>query len=516
MQITGGIEILQIVDAVAGEKGIEQESVFVALEDAVEAVSRRKYGAEHNITAEISRRTGEISLFQLKQVVDRIEDFDTQIELKEAKDIDPEAVVEGEVRYQLPPIEFGRVNSQFFKQVMTGSIRAAEREKEYEEFKDRTGEIITGVVKRVENGNVIVEFGSTETFLPKDETIPREQFRPGDRIRAVIINVRRENKKPQIILSRSHPEFLGQLFAQEVPEIYDGLVTVKAVVRDPGSRAKIAVAANDASIDPVGACIGPRGARVSSVYNELQGEKIDIIEWSPDLAGYAVSALTSKTREMAVEVSKIVIDEDAKTIMAVVPDVQLSLAIGRRGQNVRLASQLLGWNIDVMSETDESEKRTRDFDTATQLFVTSMNVDEVIAQLLASEGFKAVEEIAYSDIEDLAEIEGFDEDIAAEIQNRAVDFMNEKNKELAKEWKALGVEQELYDINLVTDALMLAFGNEGIKNLEDLGEIDINEFIKKFSSLGYGEEEALQILSHAKTDDEANEENDTEIKEDVA
>lgn len=417
--ITGGTEILQVADAVAKEKNLSKDIILSALEESILAVAKRKYGSERNIQVKVDQKTGEIKIVKEMKVVDKLEDYENEIELDDAKKIDPSVKVGEKVVEQLPPVEFGRVNSATFKGVLTSKIIDAERHKEFEEFKDRVGEIITGSVKRIDYGNIYIDFGRSETVLQKEETIQRETFRSGDRIRAYIYDVRREVKGPQIFLSRRHPNFLAELFRQEVPEIYDGVVQIKGVVREAGSRAKIAVSSSDSSLDPVGACIGPRGSRVSAIYNELQGEKIDIIEWSADVAKFAVSALSSKSKDNFVQVAKIVIDEARGVIEAIVPDDQKSLAIGRRGQNVKLASELVGWEIDVLGESEYSERSTDEFNKATELFVSALNLDMVIGQLLASEGFKTIEEVAFVDEKELLGIEGFDKELAQELQKRA-------------------------------------------------------------------------------------------------
>ena len=409
------LELLQIVDAVAREKSIDRSIVLASMEDAMQKAARSRYGQETEVRAEINPKTGEIRFSRLLLVVDEVENDATQITLAEAQKKNPSAQIGDWISESLPPFDYGRIPAQASKQVLVQKIREAERDKQYEVFKDRIGEIINGQVKRVEYGNVVVDLGGAggEAVVRRDELIPREMFRPGDRIRAYVYDVRRESRGSQIFLSRSHPQFTAKLFAQEVPEIYDGIVEVKSVARDPGSRAKIAVTSNDSSIDPVGACVGMRGSRVQAVVNELQGEKIDIIPWSHDIATFVVNALAPA------EVAKVVLDEERERIEVVVPDQQLSLAIGRRGQNVRLASQLTGWDIDILAEQEESERRQAEFENRTRMFIDTLNVDEVIGQLLASEGFNSVEELAMVDVKEIAGIEGFDEDTAGELQTRA-------------------------------------------------------------------------------------------------
>lgn len=498
--IVGNTEIIQVAEAVAREKGIPQESVMEALAEALEAVARKKYGHEQDIRAEVDAKSGAISLFRDITVVEEVENIDAEISLDDAKKQDDSLELGSVITTELPPIDFGRVASQTVKQVVMQRVREAEREKQFEDFKDRVGEIVTGVVKRIEYGNLIIDFGKTETVLQRDQIIPREMYRVGDRIRAYIVDVRREAKGPQIFLSRSHPGFLAQLFAQEVPEIYDGVVTIKDVARDPGSRAKMAVYSTDPSIDPVGACIGPRGSRVTAVYNELQGEKIDIIEWSQDLATYTVNALASKTKDSVVEVSRIVIDEDNNLIEAVVADDQLSLAIGRRGQNVRLAAELVGWNIDVLSESEESVRRVEEFNKLSEMFATALNVEEVIGQLLASEGFSSIEEVAYVSDADLLAVEGFDQDLVDELRSRAEDYLEEKRKNAQAAMKKLGVDPTLTELPMITDEILIKLGENGIKTRDDLADLsrdELQEIIPEFEKKSKEVDELiLQARAH--------------------
>ena len=456
------LELLQIADAVAREKGIEREVVLSSMEDAYAKVARARYGSETEVKAEINPRTGEIKLARLMLVVDEVETDANQMSLADARRRNPAAEVGDYLSEPLPPVEFGRISAQAAKQVIVQKVREAERDNQYEEFKDRIGEVVNGVVKRVEYGNVIVDLGKGEAIVRRDELIPREMFRPGDRIRSFLYDVRREARGPQIFLSRTHPQFMAKLFRQEVPEIYDGIIEVKAVARDPGSRAKIAVISRDSSIDPVGACVGMRGSRVQAVVQELQGERVDIIPWSQNAASFIVNAL------QPAEVSKVVLDEDTGRIEVVVPDDQLSLAIGRRGQNVRLASQLTGWDIDILTEAEESERRQKEFAERTTSFVASLNVDEVVGQLLASEGFRTVEEVAYVDVNDLAGIEGFDLETAEEIQNRARDYLARIEQENQDKRIALGVADEVGEVAGVTSAMLVAFGQNEVKSVEDL------------------------------------------------
>jgi N utilization substance protein A len=465
------LELLQIADAVARDKAIDKIVVLQAMEDAIQRAARSRYGQENEIRAEIDPKTGEIRLNRLLMVVETIDNDATQISLAEARNKNPAANVGDYIAEPLPPIDFGRIAAQNAKQVIVQKVRDAERERQYNEYKDRIGEIVHGVVKRVEYGNVIADLGRGEAIVRRDETLPRETFRSGDRIRAYVYDVRREQRGPQIFLSRTHPEFMARLFAQEVPEIYDGVVEVVAVARDPGSRAKIAVRSKESSIDPVGACVGMRGSRVQAVVNELQGEKIDIIPWSPDAATFIVNALAPA------EVAKVVLDEEAERIEVVVPDEQLSLAIGRRGQNVRLASQLTGWDIDIMTEADESERRQKEFAERTRRFIEALDVDEMLAQLLASEGFASVEDVAFIAANELSGLEGVDEEMARELQARARDYLERKSAEQDARRRELGVQDELKDIEGMTSAMLVALGEAGILSIEDLAGCATDDLI---------------------------------------
>ncbi len=456
------LELLQIADAVAREKSIDRKIVIEAMEDAIQKAAKSRYGAENDIRCEIDPKSGETKLTRVLQVVEQVENDATQVTLADAKRRNPNANIGDVLAETLPPLDFGRVAAQNAKQVIVQKVREAERERHHNEYKDRIGEIVNGTVKRVEYGNVIIDLGRAEGIIRRDEMIPRENVRLGDRIRAYIYDVRREQRGPQIFLSRARPEFMSLLFKQEVPEIYDGIVQIKSVARDPGSRAKIAVISKDSSIDPVGACVGMRGARVQAVVGELQGEKVDIIQWNQDAATFIVNALAPA------EVTKVVLDEDSNRIEVVVPESQLSLAIGRRGQNVRLASQLTGWDIDILTEQEESERRQKEFAERSQLFMEALDVDEVIAQLLATEGFETVAEVAYVDTTEIAHIEGFDEDTANEIQTRAREFLEKQEAERDAKRKELGVADELAKVPGVTTAMLVAFGENDIKTVDDL------------------------------------------------
>ena len=459
------LELLQIADAVAREKLIEREIVIEAMEEAIQKAARAKYGAGYDIRAVIDHKTGDLAMSRAMEVVEEVENPDVEILLEDAHAKNPEAMVGDFISDPLPPMEFGRVAAQTAKQVIVQKVREAEREQQYEEYKDRVGEIINGTVKRVEYGNVVVDLGRGEAVVRRDQQIPREMFRQGDRIRAFILDVRSEVRGPQIFLSRSAPQFMTALFTQEVPEIYDGLIEIKAVARDPGSRAKIGVISHDPSIDPVGACVGMRGSRVQAVVGELQGEKIDIIPWSEDAATFIVNAL------QPAEVAKVVLDEEAVRIEVVVPDEQLSLAIGRRGQNVRLASQLTGWDIDIMTEAEESERRQKEFEAQTALFISALDVDEMIANLLVSEGFSSLEEVAYVEIDELTSIDGFDEDTASELQARAVDNLEAKNARHLDRARELGMQEDLIDFGGLTAPMLEALADEKIFSLNDFAEL---------------------------------------------
>ena len=485
-------ELLQVADAVARDKNIDREIVVHAMEQAIQTASRRKYGQELEIRAEIDRATGEIRLARIRKVVEDVEDGATEISIDMAIEIDPTLVVGGELAEPLPPIDLGRVAAQAAKQVIVQRVREAERARQYEEFKDRSGEIVNGVVKRTEYGNVIVDLGRGEAVLRRDEALPRETFRNGDRVRALIYEVREENRGPQIFLSRTRSELMAQLFNQEVPEIYDGIIEIKAVARDPGSRAKIAVLSNDSSIDPVGACVGMRGSRVQAVVNELQGEKIDIIQWNPDPATFIVNALAPA------EVTKVVLDEEQRRIEVVVPDDQLSLAIGRRGQNVRLASNLTSWEIDIVTERQESERRVEEFRSSSQTFIDHLNVDDVIAHLLVTEGFSDVESVAFMPMEELAEIEGFDEALAGELRQRAQTYLVDRDAQLTEERRELGVSDEIVAIEGVSAGMAVLLGKADIKSLNDLADLASDELREIVGENGLSLDEANIIIMAAR------------------
>ncbi len=455
------LELLQIAEAVAREKMIDPDLVIQAMEESMAKAAKSRYGAELDIRAHIDRKSGELTMTRVREVVEEVENLSTEMTVEEAKAHIDNPEIGSLIIDLLPPMDFGRIAAQSAKQVILQKVREAERERQYAEFKDREGEIINGLVKRVEYGNVIVDVGRGEAVLRRDQLINRELFRNGDRVRAYIKEVRSEMRGPQIFLSRTAPEFMTELFKMEVPEIYDGIIEIKAVARDPGSRAKIGVISYDNSIDPVGACVGMRGSRVQAVVNELGGEKIDIIPWNEDAPTFLVNAL------QPAEVSKVVLDEDAERIEVVVPEEQLSLAIGRRGQNVRLASQLTGLDIDIMTEAEESERRQAEFEIRSKLFMDTMNVDEVVAQLLVSEGFSTLEEVAYVDVDELLVIDGFDQGTADELQARARESLDEINAKAMEEAKALGLEQSLIDFGGLTPQMLVALAKDGVKTIDD-------------------------------------------------
>ncbi len=457
------LELLQTAEAVAREKMIDPGLVVEAMEESLARAAKSRYGDGMDIRVKIDRKTGRALFTRVRTVVadDGVENYQSQLTAEDAKQFLVEPKIGDEIIDEVPPVELGRIAAQSAKQVILQKVREAERDRQYEEFKDRIGTIINATVKREEYSNVIVDVGAGEAILRRNEKIGREAYRPGDRIRAYVKDVRREPRGPQIFLSRTAPEFMAELFKMEVPEIYEGIIEIKAVARDPGSRAKIAVISYDSSIDPVGACVGMRGSRVQAVVNELQGEKIDIIPWNEDLPTFLVNAL------QPAEVSKVVIDDESGRIEVVVPEEQLSLAIGRRGQNVRLASQLTGLDIDIMTEAEESKRRQAEFDERTKLFMASLDLDEFFAQLLVAEGFRTLDEVAYVDEGELLSIEGVDEGTAAELQARARDYIEAQLKAALDRARALGVEESLIEFPGLTPPMLEALGQDGVRTLED-------------------------------------------------
>lgn len=490
--VTGVIktELLGVADAVAREKGIDRDEVIRAMELAIQKASRAKYGYERDIRTHIDRKTAEITMQAYREVVEVVENEGAQIPLEEAKRINPDIQLGEFIIDDLPPFDFGRVAAQTAKQVIFQKVRDAERQRQFEEYKDRAGEVINGLVKRVEFGNLMVDIGRAEAILMRDKLIPRESFRPGDRIRAYIEDVRLETRGSQIFLSRTHPQFLVKLFAQEVPEIYDGHIEVKAASRDPGSRAKIAVYSGDKTLDPVGACVGMRGSRVQAVVNELRGEKVDIIPWSDNPAVFVINSL------IPAEVSKVVLDEDTGRVEVIIPDEQLSLAIGRRGQNVRLASDLTGFGIDVISESQESERRSQEVKEISKLFVQALDVDDVIAHLLVSEGFTRVEELVLVPLDELISIEGFEEDLASELQTRAQNYIDEQQKIKANRVKDLNVAADLQELSGMTYDILLPIAEKGIKTLDDFADLAGEELVELVPDLPL--EEANELIMQAR------------------
>ena len=476
------LELLQIAKAVADEKSIPKEIVLEAIEEAIQKAAKMRYGSELDIRAKLDPVTGDQSLRRVITVSEdeEIENDSTQINLITAKMDYPDAVIGFEISTPLPPLEFGRVQAQMSKQIIMGKIREAERARQFVEFKDRVGEIINGIVKRVEYGHIIVDLGRAEGVIRRDQALPRENVKGGDRIRAYIMDVREEPRGSQIFLSRAHPQFMAQLFSQEVPEVYEGIIQIVAVARDPGSRAKIAVYSNDGAIDPVGACVGMRGSRVQAVVNELQGERIDIIPFTEDAATFIVNAL------QPAEVAKVVIDEANDRIEVVVPDEQLSLAIGRRGQNVRLASQLSGWAIDILTEEQESERRQVEFKERSELFMVGLDVDEMIAQLLVSEGFETMEEVGYVAIDDLTSIEGFDAETAEELQTRAREYLEKIAKEQNEKRRAAGVHDNVLEIEGVTLPMAVKFGENEVLSVEDVAGL-VPDDLRGYTEVKNGE-----------------------------
>ena len=469
------LELLQVAEAVSREKSIDKEEVITAMEEAIEKAARSKYGLERDIRANIDRKNGSINIAQFTEVVEIVENESTQMTYNESQRRNLNVDIGEFYKQSLPPIDFGRIAAQTAKQVISQKVREAERQRQFQEYKDRVGEIVVGTIKRVDNQSVIIDLGRAEAIIKKDQMIPREQLRPGDRLRCFIIEVSEQTKGPQIFLSRASNDFLAALFTQEVPEIYDGIIEIKGVAREPGSRAKISAFSNDPSIDPVGACVGMRGSRVQAVVSELQGEKIEIIPWTDDPVTFVINALAPAVP------SKVVMDEDANRMEVVIPDDQLSLAIGRRGQNVRLASQLTGWFVDILTEAEESEKRQEEFSERSKIFIEALDIDDVIAHLMVSEGFVTISDIAEASLEELMSIEGFDEDISSELSQRAKNFVKMENlKELIMLLKKLKVKDDLYNFSELNKSNILTLAENNIKTLDELAELDSGELIWYF------------------------------------
>ena len=487
------LELIQVAEAVSREKSIDKEEVIVAMEEAIQKAARSKYGLERDIRANIDRKNGSINIAQYTEVVDIIDNELTQMTNEESKRRNLNLEIEDFYIEPLPQIDFGRIAAQTAKQVISQKVREAERQRQFYEYKDRVGEIVVGTITRVENHSVTIDLGRAEAIIKRDQMIPREQLRPGDRLRSYIVDVIEETRGPQIFLSRASNEFLAALFTQEVPEIYDGIIEVKGVAREPGSRAKISAFSNDPSIDPVGACVGMRGSRVQAVVSELQGEKIEIIPWSDDPVTFVINALAPAVP------AKVVMDEDAGRMEVVVPDDQLSLAIGRRGQNVRLASQLTGWFVDILTEAEESEKRQEEFNERTKIFIDALNIDDVIAHLMVGEGFVTISDIAEASIEELVSIEGFDEDIASELIERAKNFVAIEAENIEKSLKKLNVNDDLYSFNELSKQSILILAENNIKTLDGLAELDSEEL---FNILGkkvfVNEDDAGSVIMKAR------------------
>ncbi len=463
------LELIQVAEAVSREKSIDKEEVLIAMEEAIEKAARSKYGLERDIRANIDRKNGSINIAQFIEVVENVENESTQMSFLESQRRNLNLSIGEFYKQTLPPIDFGRIAAQTAKQVISQKVREAERQRQYLEYKDRVGEIVVGTIKRVDNQSITIDLGRAEATIKKDQMIPREQLRPGDRLRCFIIEVSEQVKGPQIFLSRASNDFLAALFTQEVPEIYDGIIEIKGVAREPGSRAKISAFSNDPSIDPVGACVGMRGSRVQAVVSELQGEKIEIIPWTEDPVAFVINALAPAVP------SKVVMDEDATRMEVVVPDDQLSLAIGRRGQNVRLASQLTGWFVDILTEAEESEKRQEEFSERSKIFIEALDIDDVIAHLMVSEGFVTISEIAEASLEELMSIEGFDEDISLELSERAKNFVKVETERVENELKKLKVKEDLYNFSELSKSSILTLAENNIKTLDDLAELDSEE-----------------------------------------
>ncbi len=485
-------ELLLVADTVAREKGIERDEVLSAMEQAIQKAARAKYGLEHDIQATVDKTTGDVTIFKCMTVVEVVENSLVEISLEDAKIQDDSAALGDVLSETLPPIEFGRVAAQSARQVIFQKVRDAERAHQYAEFKNRIDEIVSALVKRIEFGNVILDLGRTEGILRREDIIPRETFNSGDRIRVYIADVRPESRGPMIFLSRTHPQFMAKLFEQEVPEIYDGTIEIKSVARDPGSRAKIAVYTADPSIDPVGACVGMRGSRVQAVVNELQGEKVDIVPWSENPATFVVNALAPA------EIMKVVIDEDAKRVEVVVGEDQLSLAIGRRGQNVRLASQLTGWNIDILTEANEATRRAEESASRCQLFMNGLDVDDTIAQLLTGEGFTSIEEIAYAHLDDFSMIEGLDEEISQELKNRAVHYLENRDQRLIDQCHEMGMSEDLTDSKELTPEMLFKLVTKKIKTKDDLAELSGDELLDVIGNDALSIEIANKIIMAAR------------------
>jgi len=487
------LELIQVAEAVSREKSIDKEEVIIAMEEAIEKAARSKYGLERDIRANIDRKNGSINIAQFIEVVENVENESTQMTFIESQRRNLNLELGEFYKQTLPPIDFGRIAAQTAKQVISQKVREAERQRQFQEYKDRVGEIVVGTIKRVDNQSITIDLGRAEAIIKKDQMIPREQLRPGDRLRCFIVEVSEQTKGPQIFLSRASNDFLAALFTQEVPEIYDGIIEIKGVAREPGSRAKISAFSNDPSIDPVGACVGMRGSRVQAVVSELQGEKIEIIPWTDDPVTFVINALAPAVP------SKVVMDEDATRMEVVVPDDQLSLAIGRRGQNVRLASQLTGWFVDILTEAEESEKRQEEFSERSKIFIEALDIDDVIAHLMVSEGFVTISEIAEASLEELMSIEGFDEDLSLELSQRAKNFVKVESERIDSELTKLKVKDDLYNFSELSKSNILTLAENNIKTLDDLAELDSEELFNLLGDKTFiNEDDAGSVIMKAR------------------
>ena len=489
-------ELLRIVDAVANEKSIDKELVISSMESAIQKAALTKFGNDNNIEVSIDRESGEITINKVLEIVEKVEDPGKEISLDDAKNNKKKGDVfkiGDKIFEELPQVDFGRIAAQSAKQVISFKVKEAEKNRQFEEFKDKQSQILSGIIKRMEYGNVIVDLGRAEGVIKKDELIPREILKTGDRVKAYCYEVKQELKGHQIFLSRAHPQFLARLFFQEVPEIYEGIIEIKSVARDPGSRAKICVNSKDNSIDPVGACVGMRGSRVQTIVNELQGEKIDIIKWTEDLP-----TLISESLSPA-EIQKVLIDQENKRIDVILSEENLSKAIGRRGQNVRLASKLTDFEIDILTDKEDSERRQAEFKERTENLVKNLEVDETLGQLLVSEGFQGIEEISNAKPEDIAKIEAIDEETAKELISRSKENLIREKEEVGRKLKELGVDDELINLKGMTQGMLVILGQKNIKKLSDFAELSSDELIggfdeikgKKIRIQGYLEEFSL-------------------------
>ena len=490
------LELLRIAEAVALEKSIDKELIINSMENGIAKAAKSKFGSENEIQVQINRESGDISIFRKLQIVEKPLNTNLEISLNEAYTLDENnrnKNIGDEILQPLPSFDFGRIAAQTAKQVITFSVREAERERQFNDFYDKKDSILSGIVKRVEFGNVIVDLGGTEAIIQKNEMIPRENIKAGDRVKAYCLDVRREQRGQQIFLSRAHHKFMEKLFTQEVPEIYDGLIEIKSSSRDPGSRAKICVKAIDTSLDPVGACVGMRGSRVQAVVNELQGEKIDIVNWSEDPAIVVANALSPA------EVQRVNVDSVSKKLDVILSEENLSKAIGRRGQNVRLATKLLNYEINIMTDQEDSERRQIEFKDKTENLIKNLELDETLGQLLVAEGFSSIDLIKDAKEEDLAKIEGIENEIAKELIERAKESHMKDQEEISNKIKDLGLENDLITHEGLTPGMLVTLGEQKILTLVDFADLASDELTGGFDVIkgekvkikGYLEEFAL-------------------------